>query len=65
MGKRIERAIDIDGRERSIEELCDRYGLTRGAIMYRLVLAADGKRHLRPHRKTGRPPKRKGESPTA
>jgi hypothetical protein len=52
-------AIDLDGKERTIAELCDRHDLTVRALRRRLVTSDDGPPKLRPAYKAGR--KRKQE----
>ena len=54
-------AIDLDGVERTIDEIAIRHNLTRRAIEFRLVNTDDGKRRLRPAYKTGRKPKQQKE----
>lgn len=49
-------AIDLDGTERHILEIAARYGLSRSAVYQRLVKRDDGRRELRPLRKSGPKP---------
>jgi hypothetical protein len=57
--RQVQTAIDLDGNERTIAQLCERHGLTRWAIVRRLVTSGDGPPRLRPAYKAGR--KRKQE----
>jgi hypothetical protein len=53
-------AIDLDGNERTIAELCERYDLTARAIVRRLVKSDEGPPRFRQAVKPGR--KRKQET---
>jgi hypothetical protein len=52
--RQVQTAIDLDGNERTIAQLCERHGLTRWAIVRRLVKSDEGPPRFRQAVKPGR-----------
>lgn len=52
--------VDLDGEERHVSAIAERYGISRQIIYKRSEVRADGRRYLRPPRKGGVP---KGVNP--